>query len=489
MSTASDSYNPVVPPVYIGVSFLLSWVYLLFYARSAGIEAAAPISLMSFGYTLSAILMAATLLAVAFLVKKRVRFLTSVSVKLFAGIALPVGTAVLVAGGFLQMSLLLAFGGVLTGLASGIQTLQWVVAYKRVGLNTAISSFPLLLAVSVGTCMTLMYLPGIVLVLATIVLPIVSEFMFHAVRNNIMPEYSLDPGPRDMPLNFILLLAPIAVYALCSGFLDFFSGYGPYTFVFYACISFIPLVIAGVYSYLVERRRFLSVFVVPACFLIVVFVPFLTLMNVTPLAQFVSIGELGVEILLFIVSVGFATYFSIDSLKTYALARMLNFAMNTAGWYAAQGISSNFKGLFDAQAALLVGFLAVEVASVGLTVAIVKARKSTLADEDEEGTAEGAAATAAADVAGTEQPEALQEDWAEAFDRCCGEIAEEFDLSRREVDVLKLLAQGNSSQRIQEALFIAAGTVNYHTRNIYAKLGVHSKQEVIDLVRERMEER
>ena len=207
MSTASDSYNPVVPPVYIGVSFLLSWVYLLFYARSAGIEAAAPISLMSFGYTLSAILMAATLLAVAFLVKKRVRFLTSVSVKLFAGIALPVGTAVLVAGGFLQMSLLLAFGGVLTGLASGIQTLQWVVAYKRVGLNTAISSFPLLLAVSVGTCMTLMYLPGIVLVLATIVLPIVSEFMFHAVRNNIMPEYSLDPGPRDMPLNFILRFA------------------------------------------------------------------------------------------------------------------------------------------------------------------------------------------------------------------------------------------------------------------------------------------
>lgn len=488
MPTASDSYNPVVPPVYIGVSFLLSWVYLLFYARSAGIEAAAPISLMSFGYTLSAILMSVTLLAVAFLVKRRVRFLTSVPVKLFAGIALPAGSAILVAGGFLQAPLLLACGGVLTGVASGIQTLQWVVAYKRVGLNSAILSFPLLLAVSVGTCMTLMYLPDVVLMLATIALPIVSELMFHAVRNNIMPEYSLDPGPRDMPVNFILLLAPIAVYALCSGFLDFFSGYGPYTFVFYACISLIPLAIAGVYSYLAERRHFLSAIVVPACFLIVACVPFLTLMNVTPLAQFVSIGELGVEILLFIVSVGFATYFSIDSLKTCALARMLNFAMNTAGWYAAQGISSNFRGLFDAQAALLVGFLAIEVASVGLTIAIVKARKSTLANEDEGDAAEGAAA-AATDIVDSEQPQALQEGWAETFDRCCGEFAEEFDLSKREVDVLKLLAQGNSSQHIQEALFIAAGTVNYHTRNIYAKLGVHSKQEVIDLVRERMEER
>ena len=485
MSAASDSYNPVVPPVYIGVSFLLSWVYLLFYARSAGIEAAAPISLMSFGYTLSAVLMVMTLLVVAFFVKKRVRFLTSVPVKAFAGVVLPTGTAVLVAGGYLQLPALLCLGGVLTGVASGIQTLQWIVAYKRVGLNAAISSFPLLLAVSVGTCMTLMYLPGIVLVFATVVLPVVSEVMFHAVRHSIMPEYSLDPGPRDMPINFVVLLAPIAVYALCSGFLDFFSGYGLYTFVFYACISFIPLVTAGIYAYLVERRRFLSVFVVPACFLIVAFVPFLTLMNVTPLAQFVSIGELGVEILLFIVSVGFANYFSIDSLKTYSLARMLNFAMNTAGWYAARGLSRSFEGLYDAQAALLVGFLAVEVASVGLTIAIVKARKSTLVDEGGEDAAEGAAAVAAV-VTDPAKQEPLQEGWAEALNRCCGEIAEEFDLSKREVDVLKLLAQGNSSQHIQEALFIAAGTVNYHTRNIYAKLGVHSKQQVIDLVRERM---
>ena len=204
-------------------------------------------------------------------------------------------------------------------------------------------------------------------------------------------------------------------------------------------------------------------------------------MNVTPLAQFVSIGELGVEILLFIVSVGFANYFSIDSLKTYSLARMLNFAMNTAGWYAARGLSRSFEGLYDAQAALLVGFLAVEVASVGLTIAIVKARKSTLVDEEG-----GGAAVAAAVVTDPAKPEPLQEGWAETLNRCCGEIAEEFDLSKREVDVLKLLAQGNSSQHIQEALFIAAGTVNYHTRNIYAKLGVHSKQEIIDLVRERM---
>lgn len=50
-----------VPPVYTGVIFLFSWIYLLFYAQTAGIEAAAPVSLMSGSYTISAFVMCATL--------------------------------------------------------------------------------------------------------------------------------------------------------------------------------------------------------------------------------------------------------------------------------------------------------------------------------------------------------------------------------------------------------------------------------------------
>ena len=39
-----------------------------------------------------------------------------------------------------------------------------------------------------------------------------------------------------------------------------------------------------------------------------------------------------------------------------------------------------------------------------------------------------------------------------------------------------------ATRRIQSELYIAPGTMNYHARNIYAKLGVHSKQSLIDLV-------
>ena len=69
-----------------------------------------------------------------------------------------------------------------------------------------------------------------------------------------------------------------------------------------------------------------------------------------------------------------------------------------------------------------------------------------------------------------------------ALEEQCDRVARECNLSKREVDVLKLLARGYSSARIQSELYIAPGTVNYHTRNIYSKLGVHSKQALIDLV-------
>ncbi len=50
------------------------------------------------------------------------------------------------------------------------------------------------------------------------------------------------------------------------------------------------------------------------------------------------------------------------------------------------------------------------------------------------------------------------------------------------MDVFALLARGYSAAAIQSELYIAAGTVNYHTRNIYSKLNVHSKQELIGMV-------
>ncbi len=50
-------------------------------------------------------------------------------------------------------------------------------------------------------------------------------------------------------------------------------------------------------------------------------------------------------------------------------------------------------------------------------------------------------------------------------------------LTQRELDVLRLLVEGNSDREIAEALFIGARTVQTHVANLFAKLGVNARAE------------
>jgi DNA-binding NarL/FixJ family response regulator len=53
------------------------------------------------------------------------------------------------------------------------------------------------------------------------------------------------------------------------------------------------------------------------------------------------------------------------------------------------------------------------------------------------------------------------------------------DLSKREKDVVELLLQGKSNKQIALTLGIAETTVEFHLRNVYTKLQVHSRAEAI----------
>jgi len=56
-------------------------------------------------------------------------------------------------------------------------------------------------------------------------------------------------------------------------------------------------------------------------------------------------------------------------------------------------------------------------------------------------------------------------------------------LSEREIDVLRLLANGLSRQEMAEKLFVSLHTVKTHLRNIYAKLGIHNRLQAINMAR------
>ncbi len=53
------------------------------------------------------------------------------------------------------------------------------------------------------------------------------------------------------------------------------------------------------------------------------------------------------------------------------------------------------------------------------------------------------------------------------------------ELSAREVEVLRLMAQGKSNQEIAAALFITEGTVKAHVNNILGKLGVSDRTQAV----------
>ena len=68
------------------------------------------------------------------------------------------------------------------------------------------------------------------------------------------------------------------------------------------------------------------------------------------------------------------------------------------------------------------------------------------------------------------------------FSKQMAAVRESFGLSAREAEVAELIARGNTVAHIAELLFVSENTVRTHSKRIYVKLGIHKRQELIELV-------
>ena len=64
----------------------------------------------------------------------------------------------------------------------------------------------------------------------------------------------------------------------------------------------------------------------------------------------------------------------------------------------------------------------------------------------------------------------------------CERVAQEAGLSARETEVFMLLAKGRGVEHIQNKLYISGHTVKTHTYNIYRKMGINSREELLDAI-------
>lgn len=159
---------------------------------------------------------------------------------------------------------------------------------------------------------------------------------------------------------------------------------------------------------------------------------------------------------------------------------------------------SNSVGISDATANLvsIVGLWALFI-GVLVTVAIILKRQNaetTPFEADEEvraagigdvpvlhvaasGAGTGAAAEASGPIGGT-----VEVDDANLYERKFTEAVEGAGLTERESEILMMYASGRSAVYIAEELYLSNYTVKTHLRRCYAKLGIHSRQELLDLV-------
>lgn len=62
-------------------------------------------------------------------------------------------------------------------------------------------------------------------------------------------------------------------------------------------------------------------------------------------------------------------------------------------------------------------------------------------------------------------------------------LVAQLELSKREMEILNLLAQGHSNQEIGEKLYVSVSTVKTHLQNIFEKLDVKRRIQAIEKAR------
>lgn len=72
----------------------------------------------------------------------------------------------------------------------------------------------------------------------------------------------------------------------------------------------------------------------------------------------------------------------------------------------------------------------------------------------------------------------------EAIEGEINNLANRYELTNREIEVLSHVVNGDSYKQISEVLFITVNTVKFHTRNIYQKLNINKREDILKLLQE-----
>ena len=181
--------------------------------------------------------------------------------------------------------------------------------------------------------------------------------------------------------------------------------------------------------------------------------------------------------------------YSLSAVRVFGIGQAAYFLCSFAGWLVGYAVTP----YYGEQAAMLavglslafaVVLTALVILPVGAIVDIVKTAmpgRASLAGDVSSNDIQAACGGSENTVPAASIQDGRQ--WAQIPSSPYGRAADPvYGLSKRELEIMALFAQGRSANWIAENQCISKNTVRTHLRSVYAKLDVHTRQELLDLI-------
>ncbi|MCD8317276.1 MAG: helix-turn-helix transcriptional regulator [Eggerthellaceae bacterium] len=474
-------------PYLFGFAFHISWICLILYANQP-IGTTDPFAIETatvFGNTQSwfyfASFAALVLVLACFAVRPALflQFAQHKTVTLAAAIITALGTLAYCLTYYFSYDLenaglvIISVSGIVTGIGSAMLAMRWAHAFEIAKTHAILKTTPTILAVIIAICIIVPYLTFALELICVVAFPILSG-VFAMLADNEKGIISRKPEAI-----FGRQIKPAAVYGgivigllalgLILGVLEISTTNSLYTqyLVFFYITAIIAVIAAcGIYIYRNFRKDFPVSFIMPICIIVLAVLLYLLFYKVDFFSSLLPIGLECLEMIIFIMTVILALRFGLTAVRTFAIGRITFAVFDYIGNYIGTFLVFSTATAFI-QLTSFILFAGIELLlAAGITVivlSIVPAKSAAPASNDlktsnEDGKPKG-----------------------ERFRVKVGDFAKYYKLSARETEVAEELLKGLTYSKIQQDLNIAEGTVNYHTRNIYAKTNVHNKTELIDL--------
>lgn len=486
--------SPRVP----SLALMRSWTFVLFFSSILFPLAQVPQSTFTNAYLLSFIFFVLTSLVCGFAHKATARFFETQFGFLCGPALAGIGTLFILAaeGTFANQIIYLGVYSIFTGIGSALTLLDFGRFYSIIAPHVCARES--ITAFFLGSIIPLIFyaLPLPLTVVLCSCLPLAGTLMIH--RKNVPSEPLAQNMRRPLKKKFLVkFIIGASIFGVAVGFLrDLYSYSG--TFSYTTSWSMFLTLASSVVTLLVLlvvllNRRFDPLFLYRPI-LILVAAGFLAL----PLMHFESflpgmiacIGYFLFELLIWIVLANISYRFNLPSIKVLGLGRG-----TIAGGGTLLGAFLVQKATAEELYPYLSSYEIVSaiVALLIIVYCIIFSERDIAWLYPKENIKKTIAGSPPSDVfretnslTSEKKPidTGIGQDASFVTMRSrCAMLAEKYGLTKRELEVMVLLAIGRSAPRIQKELCISLGTVNSHRLHIYQKLNVHTFQELIDLIK------